>query len=311
MKLKISLLSLILGAAVPLFAQQPAPADSVVAGQQDVIVIDPLFEYPVAPEELPDLESKTNYLMENFWKPFDFKSKRAVDQTALNDAFATYTSFMNHADRQVVNKSVDELVKKLKKNPTLLYQFTRTAEENLYGPRANVWIDEVYLKFLDAIADNKKIDSSRKARYLDQRRRILASPHGGVLAPFSFTAPDGSKKDYVPAAKVNIIEFGDPGCDNCRKSKILLEVNFELRDLIEKGDVSMTFVNLEDSDLPASELFSSYPESWTVGSNTDIVEQIDIRDYPSFYVLDSKGTILGKNLNVQQAIMLTLAKIAE
>lgn len=57
---------------------------------QDVITIEPLFEYPTAPEELPTINEKSDYLVEHFWDRMDFKSKSTVDQNALNDAFRVY-----------------------------------------------------------------------------------------------------------------------------------------------------------------------------------------------------------------------------
>ena len=58
---------------------------------QEVIEIEPLFEYPTAPQELPTLEEKSDYLVEHFWDQMDFKSKSTVDQNALNDAFRVFS----------------------------------------------------------------------------------------------------------------------------------------------------------------------------------------------------------------------------
>ena len=55
--------------------------------EDERMVIPPLFEYVVAPDELPDLRSRTDYLMDNFWSPFDFKNTKYVDQNALNHDF--------------------------------------------------------------------------------------------------------------------------------------------------------------------------------------------------------------------------------
>ncbi len=57
----------------------------------EVIEIEPLFEYPVAPEEIISLSDKSNWLMQHFWDNMDFKKKDAVNQSALNDAFRVFT----------------------------------------------------------------------------------------------------------------------------------------------------------------------------------------------------------------------------
>lgn len=298
--------------ASPVFSVTQNPVSSAAEGgisetstDADIRIIPPLFEYPVAPEDIQGLQAKTDYLMRNFWNAFNFNQKKTVDQIALNDAFATYCAFIPHADKNVVLKSFDDLIKKLRKNPVLMYQFMRTAEENLYGQRASMWVDEIYLKFLNALIDNKKIDKSRKARYEDQRARILTSIQGSVLPSFRYSTPDGNSADYKPAGKVSIIEFGNPDCDDCRKSKIVMELDMSLRELVENKTVSVAFINVEETDLPLSVLFSSYSSDWTLGSNPELMDVLDIRNYPSFFVLDSEGKIVGKNLNVVQALDLT------
>ena len=64
-----------------------AIASPACASAQEIIEIDPLFQYPSAPEELSSIQDKSNYLVNHFWEPMDFKDKKAVDQNALNDAF--------------------------------------------------------------------------------------------------------------------------------------------------------------------------------------------------------------------------------
>ena len=95
----------------------------------------------------------------------DFKNQGALNQAAVNDAVKVYSFPMQWADKVEVDKSLDKLLAQLQKNPTLLVQFTKAAEEALYGPRANMWIDEVYLKFLSTAMKNKKISKARKERY--------------------------------------------------------------------------------------------------------------------------------------------------
>ncbi len=72
----------------------------------EIIEIEPLFEYPVAPEEIVSLTDKSNWLMQHFWDKMDFKKKDAVNQSALNDAFRVFTLPMQWADKVEVDKAV-------------------------------------------------------------------------------------------------------------------------------------------------------------------------------------------------------------
>ena len=131
------------------------------------IVLEALFELPVVPDEITDITQRSNYFVEHFWDPFNF-NQNAVGQVQLNHAFSEYVVGLRFSDRTIALKSVDKLISKLNKNATLLYQFTRAAEENLYSENAEVWIDDVYLEFLEAVIKHKKIKDIRKARYVAQ-----------------------------------------------------------------------------------------------------------------------------------------------
>ncbi len=292
--------------AINLFAQDPAPAESAQAQSEayseDVIVIDPLFEYVVAPEDMKSLQERSDYLMEHFWDPMDLSKQEAVDQTALNAAFKVYTTPMQWASREITHKSVDKLLKQLKKNPVLLYQFTRAAEENLYGPRARAWVDEIYVKFLESLEKNKKISESRKTRFRSQLSRIKNSMIGERAPEFKFIKADGSEGLYFPMSTFTIIEIGDPDCMECTMARLKMESNVALDKLVAKGKVNILFMIPTDEEDWKNQT-SDYPSRWTIGAAPDIDEVLDIRSTPSFYTVGSDGKIISKNISVERAIM--------
>ena len=104
--------SLTIGGFSPLWAQEDALKSETKAFENETeemaVVIPPLFEYVEAPEDIVDLQSKTDYLMEHFWDPFDFKNTTVVDQNALNHAFEVYVTAMSFASE----KKIDDSVKK-------------------------------------------------------------------------------------------------------------------------------------------------------------------------------------------------------
>lgn len=296
----------LLAAALLLPMNARAAADAAATDSITVININPLFTYPTAPDDIPDLKGRTNWIMKNFWNPMDFKSKKTVDQTALNDAFNVYASSMPYADRETVLASVDELLKKLKKNPVLLYQFTKSAEESLYGPRANMWIDEVYVRFLRELAKAKKISAPRKARYTDQLRRLENSMSGSPMPEIVITQRDGTAATYRPTpGRVALIEFGFPDCEDCRKSRLYLEVDIKFNELLRDGKAEMAFIIPdEDENGELLDMTERYPKEWTVGKSPSAAEDIDIRDTPSFFVIGRDGAIAAKNVTLNEALNL-------
>lgn len=283
------------------FAILSIVAAPIIISAQEIIEIKPLFEYPVAPEELTTIDEKSNYLVEHFWDPLDFKAKTSVDQHALNDAFRVYTVPMRWADKNKTLVSTDKLIEKLSKNPILLTQFMKAAEENLYGPRAEVWIDEIYLKFLEAAVKNKKIPAARKKRYQDQLG-ILKSTAVGETAPgFNFTGTDGKDGRYFPMTTPTLVFFGDPTSSDWRMWRLKMETNTSLVKAIEKGQLNIIYI--VDSDLPGwNKEVASYPSTWTVGCAPDIRNTYDLRATPSVYLIGSDGKIILKNAVAETAV---------
>jgi thioredoxin-related protein len=277
-----------------------AAAGVLNCAAQEQITVKALFEYPVAPDSLPDLQSRSNYIIENFWKPFDFKQK-VVGQIPLDHAFSVYTMPMSWASSNIVDASVEQILKKLEKNPVLLYQFVKAAENNMYSGNSEIWIDDVYMKFLKAITSNKKISNLKKARYNMQKTQLENSMVGNKLGAFEYTNLNGDKIKFQPTAPLTLIEFGSPSCADCRMAKLKMDVNEEFGQLVKDGKVEVCFIvpDAESEDDWQTEL-ASYPATWTVGAGEGLDEIFDMRSTPTLYLLDNTGTILRKHLSIAE-----------
>lgn len=283
----------------------PVNAQDAQQEEDGIVRIAPLFEYTVAPEELPDLQSKSDYVVSNFWDQMDFNAGKAVDQNALNDAFNVYSSALPYASRTAALGSLNSLVKKLKGNPTLLLQFTKAAEEHLYGPRASMWSDEAYIPFLEAIISEKKLPDTRKSRYAMQLETIRRCSIGKKFPEIRITGRNGRQKDYKPEKDYTLILFGNPECDDCRFSKTKLSMASDLEELVEEGKLEIMFIVADAMPEDQPELleqFATYPAIWTPCISYGADDIFDIRATPSFYVIGKKGEILAKNIDVSQAI---------
>ncbi|MDE6271709.1 MAG: DUF5106 domain-containing protein [Muribaculaceae bacterium] len=269
------------------------------------LVITPLFEYPVAPEEMTDLQAKTGWLMDHFWDSMDFSTKQSVDQNALNDAFQVYGAAAIHAPKSKVLKSVNSLVKSIKGNPVLLLQFAKGAEEAFYGPRAVGWSDEIYMPFVEAVVADKSISDSRKIRYkaiLDNMKRNAI----GVKFPkLRLTLRNGRHQDFTPENEYTLIEVGNPDCDDCKFAKMKLDMASDIREMIADKKIGMVFLVADAVPEEEAEIlshFQSYPQDWLTGISYGADDLLDLRATPSFYVLGKKGEILAKNLDVDAAV---------
>lgn len=290
--------------SLPVWAQtSPASSPNASESQNNVTTVNALFEYPVAPEEISGITEKSNWLMDNFWNNFSIKKVKSVDQAALNHAFAVYSVPMRWADRDKTLASVDKLIASLKGNPTLMLQMTKAAEQNLYGPRASVWIDEVYVRFLEALMNQKKLKDTFKARYDFQLRKLRSTMEGMTAPRFSFTKPDGTPGIYEPTGNYTLIEFGDPSCDDCAMAKLRLDTDIAINDLIKEGKLNICFI-VPEMEQGWETALKNYPEKWIVGASENVDDIYDIRLSPTFYLIGPDGKIRNKNIPVERAISL-------
>lgn len=295
------LLSLSLGTLISL---------SQVSYAQEYIQIEPLFEYPTAPESLSSLVDKSNYLIEHFWDSMDFKKTTPVDQNALNDAMKVYSVPLRWADLSTAEAGVDRLIEKLSKNPTLLTQFTKAAEEILYGPRAEFWVDAVYVKFLDAYTKNKKIPAARKTKYEKQLQTLRNSTVGNQAPSFEFNGKNGKNEKYMPMSTPTIIVFGNPVDTDWRMTRLKMETNVPLRQAVDQGKLNILFIVPFKADNWEKET-SNYPSTWTIGEAPNVSDIIDIRANPSVYLIGGDGNIVLKNVTVPMAVNEALNRISQ
>lgn len=287
----------------PVRAQDNASADPVI--DNGILYVEPLFEYPTAPEELKEFSEKCDWLVENFWSPLDVKNKDAVDQVKLNHAFKVYATAAQYASKDKVNVALDKLMKSIQKNPTLLVQFTKAAEENIYGPRAEVWIDELYVKILRGALSCKKFPQSRRARYEEQLKQLENTLVGGTPAMFEFKRANGDDARYFPMSTPTVIIFGDPDCDDCRMSRLRMEANVAFSKAVADGRLNVLYI-IPDPDEGWEKKLEGYPKAWTIGASDTVSEIYDLRDTPDIYLINADGKIVGKHLGTMAALQQSL-----
>lgn len=299
-RIKILALGMLLtGGALATNAQEMNDSTDLI--EPGVMYVESLFEYPTAPENLPGFTEKCDWLAENFWNPLDLKSKQAVDQNKLNHAFQVYATTIQYANKAKATASVDKLMKSLQKNPILLYQMTKAAEETIYGPRAEIWIDELYAKILTSALSNKKFPQTKRARYELQLKQLNGTMMGSQPAEFNFVRPNGEPAKYFPMATPTIIIFGDPDCDDCRMGKLKMQSNVSFSKAVSDGKLNVLFI-IPDPEEDWKSKVSDFPKNWTVGASDSVSEIYDLREIPEVYVIGSDGKIVEKHVSVMKAM---------
>lgn len=307
---KVLLASLLLGLTGACWPGDLSSAESAATLTLDVaqatgpVVVAPLFDYPQAPDDIDGLGERADWLMDHFWDPMDFKTRKAVDQAALNHAFGVYVAPMQWASKAKVDKSVAKLADRLRRNPQLLVQFTQAAEENLYGPRAEVWIDEVYRRFLESALSSKKLPEKLRGRWSRQLAAMRASATGEHAPSFKFASPDGAEKEYFAMSTPTLLVFGRSSDPDLRMELMRANTDTRLSKAVESGNLNVVFIDVLPDGASASpaSAFSVLPSRWVGGSAGGDSLPFDLRSLPVCYPVDSDGRISGRFHSLRSAL---------
>lgn len=256
------------------------------------------FPYPSVPENLTTLYDRSDYLIEHFWERCNLKSAFSY-RDKFKQAFSDYVGIIPYANRDVVTKSVAELIKEVKKNPANMLTLGKIAEETLYSDSAVIWSDELYYPFAKAVAETKKIANEDKARFKYHAQVLSHSQIGMTAFELPYTNELGEQcnlKDIV--SPITIIFINEYDCDDCMFAKARLSTNIKANELITEGTLNIVSLSPSEADEEWREAMSSYPDKWIKAATPEVESYFDIRMTPSIYILNNKREIVAKNINI-------------
>lgn len=265
---------------------------------------DTYFPYPQVPEDLTTLSQRCNFLVDKFWERCNIKqSFSSIDR--LNEAFGDWVSFMPYASADTIFPAIDRYIEAVAKTggPNLL-QVVEMAEHWMYADSSEYYSEELYIPFCKAGAEHKKMPKKEKAKYAAKLRVLENSGLGKTVAPFDYTAPDGSRHSFadVVASRV-ILLFMLPDCFDCTLAKTRLAADYNLGALTSQGLVKVMVITPgEPTDEWKAEA-ATYPEGWVAASMPDAEELFDLSASPSIYYLNARHKVLGKHLSVDNMLL--------
>lgn len=257
---------------------------------------DTFFQYPTPPESIEGFYPRCNYIVEHFWDRCDLKSAFS-SRAKMKSAFKDYTSFAVYANKDTLNMSIDNLIKQVAKQPKNLLTLGYIAEECLYSDSAEIYSEELYYPFAKAVALSKKISNAEKARFVRQEK-ILANSQLGMICPnFSFIMVDDTKANFANYKGVRtVLLFSDPDCDDCRMLFVRLSADFNLKKLIEKGQICFAVITPGTPSDDWKMAVKDLPATWVIGTSEEVEEYFNLDSLPATYYLDAEQKLLSKTI---------------
>ncbi len=267
--------------------------------------VNTLFPYPTAPEDIPSLTGKCNYLVYNFWDRCNIKESFS-SLNRLNDAFGMWASFMPYASADTVHLAIDNYLNKVEKvAPKSLPEVGKMARNWFHCDTAQYYSDELYMRFCEAIANAKKVPNAEKAIYAAEFKVLSSSSMGQKVPAFSFIQPDGVKSDFGNVIASRIVLFiNDPDCFDCTLAKARLSADNNTNSLIEAGLLKVVSIFPGEPTEEWKAEASKYPANWVVGACENIDEYFNLDVMPAIYWLDGRHKVLGKEVPIDNMIFL-------
>lgn len=263
-----------------------APAQQSTAG----------FQYPVPPEDVLDLNERSTYIIEHFWDRSNPKSLFSNTKN-FDTAFSQFVAVMPYADTTVVQKSIEHLIKEVKKNSTNLQTMARMARAKLYSDTAEYFLDAAYLPFAKAAVNSSGLDKEEKEQYAREISQLSHSQIGMVAPDIKMTTSDGSKLSLSDVSNSYVlIFFDDPEDFNNRLARTRLATDYALNGLIERGYLKVISLYPGQPDAEWHERAASYPENWIVAASPEADMMFDRRWTPTCYYLNRDHVIMSKSL---------------
>lgn len=286
--LRAAMLAAVVAAGIFTAAAQQAPT--------------PYFPLPEVPADLTTLNDRADYLVEHYWDRCNMKSAFSA-RDKMAGAFSTYLELMPLASADVVMESIDRFLKSIKKNHEGTAFIITRAEAELYSDSAQYQSDEVFLRFLAAARDCKKLDSDTKKRYAQLESRLSASQLGAKMPDMPITLTDGTRSSMHSiidgdTTSITIVYLPDPAHINASMDRTRLEADSRIRNFIADGVLKFVVLYPASGDAAWMSYIQGTPSEWIAGASPEADALLDRRVYPGFYVLDRAGVIRYKNLDI-------------
>lgn len=262
---------------------------------------------PEMPSDLKTPEERATYAASHYWDSMNWNDTLLLNsERFMGESMANYGVLLNLADKDVAMTSINNMVKAASVSPVAIKTISEYAYDYFYYPEAPQLDAEIYLKFIDSLTASAVLDDSDRQRMKEHRSEILKNRVGSHATDFSYIGTDGSRHTLLSTATdtpIRVLMLYNPDCQACDEAVQIMTGSDGFTHAQKEGQIKVIAINAfgQPTGGPAQRK-PSFPAEWTVGyspsGEVDADEIYVIRTTPTIYLLDSKGTILEKDLSL-------------
>lgn len=260
---------------------------------------------PAVPAEMTEPADRAAFVTAHFWDALDFGSDpQALDSAFMEQNFANFLSVLAVTPSEQAQHAVDNLLSRSLERPEAFDILWWVTTHYLDDPNSPMRDEELLILFLRHASADNNIPEATRQRSAFRLTQALKNRRGTTGADFRYIGRDGTESTLHRAlrgAAQTIEMFYDPDCEVCADVEKRLASDQELNSRIKSGEVQILAIDPFGTDPEEwSRHAATLPEQWTVGRSpggeVDEKEIYDIRATPTIYILDSAGTVIGKDV---------------
>lgn len=267
--------------------------------------VDLLVDVPVPPEQMTRLDERCNYIVDNFWKHFNFKGAFSA-KDRMEATLGQFMSVTPYATADTVYMAIDTLIKGVEKADAKNLVTLAEMAERLCGTDTSEYASEqLMLPFAQAVADSKKVKKSpEKDRFTAIAKRLANSRQGVAPADFSFTTPDGSTGRFSEVEEPTVLLFFyDPEDFESRMARTRMANNFVIKTLLEHKQLKVVAIYPGPATQAWKDDIDNMPDLWVIGAAPRIKEFFTMTRKPQMYYLNQDRVITDKDFSVDAILI--------
>ena len=278
------------------------------------------FRYPDIPAVYTDPAERQEWFLNHFWDDFfagdgpcDTGLVLGVRREDVEKEMAMYIELLHGLPLEPAQGKMRQLFGKVEDKQaadtsSLVYlMMEEIVTHYLYDPNSPVRDEDLYLPYVEGLAESRFTREAARPGYVYQRRMCALNPVGSPAPDFRFTDAAGRTHNlYGIKARTTLLFFSNPGCYACQEIINTLQAVPGMEKMLADGTLAVVNVYI-DEDLDAWRAYEpNYPRAWHCGYDAAGLIRSDrlfnVRAIPSLYLLDGGKRILMKDAPVERVV---------
>ncbi len=266
---------------------------------------------PEVPDSLRTPSERADYVMSHFWDAMEWgDTARVNDEKWMEQTFVNFASLIPYASSQeAIGRAFGVLFDRAANYKSGYKLLLNLADRYLYEPESPMYDEQAYVTVLDAVLADSVLDPVLLTRYRYQLDETKKNRQGEPANDFALTLVSGEEStlyNILKGSDETLVMFYDPECDHCHEVIQSLVASPDVKSRIKSGAMKILAVYFEGEEAMLPQVRQIIPDGWvsayTPGNVIEEQELYAIRRLPTLYLIDSKGTVKGKDINPEKLL---------